>query len=352
MTAPSPISGIGRAGHKKAITPESVRRILIVKLSSLGDILHALPTVAALKAAHGATIDWLVQPAYVPLVSRFNPVDRVMTFPRREFARHAFRFWAELRRERYDLVVDLQGLLKSAWPARLARRNSGAPCVGPSFHREGTRMFYTSVAGPRNKNRHAVEENLDVIRWLGWVESPVQFPMQFPRMELQEPPPRVVIVPASRWATKNWPADYFSDLIRRLLVLECSVVLAGGKEEAGACGDIERSVGPGPGLLNMAGKTTLIELGSLLQAANLVVTVDSGPMHLAAALGTPVLALFGPTDPTRTGPYGRNARVLWADGLPCRPCFSDRCERHDFACLRQIYPSRVLDEVLRMLRPR
>jgi heptosyltransferase I len=330
--------------------PEQVRRILAIKLSSLGDLFHALPTVHALKAATGATIDWLTQPSFVPLVNCFADVDRVLAFPRHRFIHFLPRFLSELRRERYDLVVDLQGLLKSALPARLARTVRGAPRVGPSFHREGARWLYSAVAGPRNKRRHAVDEGLDLLRWLDWPIPPTSFPLRFPSFPLPPGPPVVAIAPMSRWPTKNWPPEPFADCARRLMNAGVRIALVGGPEEAGVCADIARRLGPGPDVLNYAGRTTLPELGGLLAECALLLTVDSGPMHIASALGRPVLALFGPTDPTRTGPYGAGARVLWVDGLACRPCFSRTCARRDLACLRQLYPSRVAEAALDLLR--
>ena len=130
-------------------------RILVIKLSSLGDVAHALPAVRALKERTGADIDWVVQPEYAPLLACCPDVARTIAFPRRNVARGFFPFLRELRREKYDVVVDLQGLLKSAVAARLAR---GRRRVGPAWAREGAHHFYDAqparAAGPR---RHAVE---------------------------------------------------------------------------------------------------------------------------------------------------------------------------------------------------
>ncbi len=330
--------------------PDAVHRLLVIKLSSLGDLFHALPAVHALKEASGAKVDWLVQSAYVPLVSCFTDVERVMAFPRQRVLLFLYRFLQELRRERYDLVVDFQGLLKSAIPARLARRNRGAPIIGPSFHREGARWFYHAVAGPRNKSRHAVDECLDILRWLDWPlpEAP-EFPVRFPDVPKTSAGPWVGMVPASRWATKNWPPEYFADVARRLANIGARILLLGGRDEKPVCDAIERSLGAESGVVNYAGRTRLPELGGLMSNCDLVITVDSGPMHMAAAIGRPVLALFGPTEPTRTGPYGRSSQTLWVDGLSCRPCFSKSCARTDIACMRQLYPSRVADVAMRML---
>lgn len=326
--------------------PEDVRRILVVKLSSLGDLFHALPTVRALKSASGAAVDWLVQPEYADLVRCFTDVDRPIVFPRRGVLSGGRAFLEDLRREQYDLIVDLQGLLKSAIPARLAR---GGFRLGPSFYREGSGWLMHAVAGRRNKDRHAVEEALDAVRFLDWPETPVEFPVRFPD---QPPPgvaPRVVIVPASRWKTKNWPRENFVTVADDLLQRGATVVLVGGGAERAACDAIAKALGVRPNLKNLAGRTSLVELGGLLSHAQLVLTVDSGPMHMAAALGVPVLALFGPTDPVRTGPYGGRARVLDIARLPCRPCLADACDRGDFACMRRIYPSEVLAAALEML---
>ncbi len=331
------------------VAPESVRRILIVKLSSLGDLFHALPAVHNLKAVSGASIDWLVQPEYADMVRCFTDVDRVIMFPRRGLLSGGRAFVDELRRESYDLVVDLQGLLKSAVPSRLAR---GALRIGPSFHREGSRLLYDTVAGPPDKERHAVEENVDVVRRLGWPELPIEFPVRFPHQPAPGVSPRVVVVPASRWETKNWTVEGFVEVAEDLLKRGATVVLVGGKAEQPVCDAIAEKLGPRPNLRNLAGKTTLLELGGVLQHAQLAITVDSGPMHMAAALGVPVLALFGPTDPVRTGPYGPKARVLSTPRMPCQPCFSATCDRNDLACMRRLFPSEVLAAVLEMLGAR
>lgn len=331
-------------------SPDAVGpRLLIVKLSSLGDLFHALPTVRNLKAVSGAAVDWVVQPEYAELVGCFADVDRVIPFPRRGWPRGAIRFLRELRRDRYDLVVDLQGLLKSALPARLAR---GRRVIGPSYSREGARLFYSTVAGRRARDRHAVGEAMDVVRRLGWPEMEPVFPVRFPRRPPGGgPQPRVALVPRSRWPTKNWPESHVIDLGRRLVEDGgVQVFLFGGPDDAALGARMERALDRSDRVRNYCGRTSLVEMGSLMQEMHLAVTVDSGPMHLAAALGVPVLALFGPTDPVRTGPYGPGHRVLRFDRLTCSPCHADRCVREDLACMRNLYPSAVCEAALAMLR--
>lgn len=327
------------------LPPELVRRILVIRLSSLGDVLHAIPAVHGLKAAAGADIDWLVQPEYEDIVRACPDVRRALRFPRRRWWLRA-GWLQELRRDRYDLVVDLQGLLKSAIPTRLARAGRR---IGPSFHREGAAWLYDDVAGPRDKNRHAVEENLDVLRYLGWPTPPVCFPLKFPPAPVETPRPQVVMAPASRWPTKNWPPNRFAAVASALAELGAAVVLVGSQADREICDQIAADAGAAATVANLAGRTTLRELGSLLAGAALAITVDSGPMHLAAALGVPVIALFGPTDPRRTGPYGPAGRVVQSGPLPCRPCFSARCARRDLACLRDIGAAAVIEAAREVL---
>jgi heptosyltransferase-1 len=283
-------------------------RILIIKTSSLGDLFHALPTVHLLKQAYDAEIDWVVNTEYVGLVECFTDVRKIIPFPRRGMLSNLGTFRETLREETYDLVVDLQGLLKSALICRMARRTRGAKILGPSFQREGARLFYSSVVGSKNKNRHAVVENLDVLRWLNKPDEPVDFSIEFPAVDFKclNQHPVVVFAPCSRHAAKNWPAKRFVELGEHL---NAQIILVGAPDDSEVCTYIENSL-PEGAAINLCGKTTLLELGGVLQKADLVVTVDSGPMHMASATGTPCLAVFGPTDPLRVGPFGEQHRVL------------------------------------------
>jgi lipopolysaccharide heptosyltransferase I len=321
-------------------------RILVIKLSSLGDLFHALPAVHSLKQDLNATIDWVTQTNYVELVKCFPDVNRVIAFPRREFLKKSSAFVRDLRREKYDLILDLQGLLKSALVARIAR---GGKRIGPSFAREGSRLLCSVVAGPKNKSRHAVDEILDVVRYLGLEVRKPEFHVMFPKVQRSEPSPRIAFIPCSRWPTKNWPLERFVEVGRALQDrVGATIFLAGGPEDQPTCGAIEQQLGGC--VVNLCGETSLVEMGSLLQEMDLVITADSGPMHMAAAVGRPVLAVFGATDPKRTGPYGEKHRVVALEGLDCRPCFSGRCARYDLACLRDLPAERVLNAALEMLK--
>lgn len=283
-----------------------VKRILVVKLSSLGDLFHALPAVHRIRAATGATMDWVCHDIYVDLVRLFEPVERVISFPRRSFLKNGREFLRDLRKESYDLALDFQGLLKSALVARGARANRR---IGPSFPREGANLFYNAVAGPRNKQRHAVDECLDTARYLGVPDEPVEFPMKIPASTFNFLRPCIGLLPCSRRAEKNWPVDRFAETARALRERTgSSFAVLGSPADAEPCAELVRRIGLSA--QNLCGRTTLVELVGLIHALDLLITVDSGPMHIAAAVGTPTVALFGPTDPVRTGPYGDIHRVL------------------------------------------
>lgn len=326
------------------------RRILVVKLSSLGDTLHALPAVAELRDRLPARVDWAVQPAFAPLVRAFRCVDRVFEVPRPSRLREWARALSALRREPpWDLVVDFQGLLKSALVARAAR----APRrIGPSFAREGSRLLYTELAGRRDKSRHAIDECFDVLRLLGVpVPAEPRFPISAPAPapEALDPPalaglggPRIAVAPYSRWPSKNWPAERFSEAIR-LLVREHGArvhVLGGPGDRAGAQAIVEAAGVPAA---NHCGAFSLVESAGLLARCEALLTNDSGPMHLAAALGVRCVALFGPTSAGRTGPYGPRHAILRAEpACPRAPCRRRDCPLGTGACLASIPAARAV----------
>lgn len=314
-------------------------RILIVKLSSMGDTLHALPAAAELKRQLGAELHWVVQPEFAALVTRFACVDRVLCWPRRGGWSGRRAALTALRAQPYDLVVDLQGLLKSAIVARLARSPRR---IGPSFHREGSRWFYTQTAGARDKNRHAVDECLDVLDALG-LERPAspQFPLSLPEVDIGAGPatgPRVAIAPLSRWATKNWPLEHFAEVARRLVAdFDAELHGIGGPADAPAVARLAELAGVP--VRNHCGEHDLAQTGGLLRHMDLLLSNDSGPMHLAAAVGTPCVVPFGPTLPGRTGPYGPGHRVLRLGNCP--PCRSRVCRRGRAVCLAELAPDLV-----------
>jgi len=290
-----------------------VRRILVVKLSALGDLFHAIPVVHLLKQHYGCPIDWVTQPEYVSLL-RCNPdVDRILAYPRKGGAGDWRGFVRDLRSETYDLALDLQGLAKSGLVLGLARATRKIAC---SVSREGAALFAQEKPVCRGRDRHALDILLDVLAHLGLPETPLAYPLDFPpAVGLPGTAPRLAIAPKSRWPAKDWPEERFAEVALRLRRDRPLDVLVLGGEKDAPCGErICQALGDHA--WNLCGKSPLVSLGGLLREVDVLLCNDSGPMHFAAAVGTPVVALFGPTDPGKTGPRGPRCAVLRAPPGP------------------------------------
>jgi len=324
-------------------------RILLVKLSSFGDVLHALPTLEALRAAYpSAHITWLAEAAYAPLLSGHPGLDEVWIAPRLRPAEFFSgsnlaalrRLMRQLRARPFDLVVDVQGLLKSAVWVALARSPRK---VGYDKTRELSYLALTERVPPFDPEAHAVRRYLNLAHYLG-------APPALPRFRLgldtavdisalipaEADRPLVVLHPGARWASKLWPPASWARLAEWFHGQGFQVALTGSRaDQELAAGITAQCRAP---LLNLAGRTSLAQLAGILRKARLAVTTDTGAMHLAAALGTPVAALFGPTAPWRTGPFGEGHQVVRL-GLPCSPCFKRQCPSP--RCLHDLSPEMV-----------
>ncbi len=318
--------------------------ILIIKLSSYGDIFHALPAVHAVKEKFAANIDWVTQPEYVDLVRCFPDVDEVMAFPRRDFFAGCLAFRRALQKKKYDLVLDLHGIFKSALVAGMA---DGDRKIGPSCWRELALVFYGEIAGDRNMKRHAVDQLLDTAKYMGADISAPAFPVKFPEYGSGVGRPGIVMAPCSRWETKNWPLDNFAAVGKALVETKnAAISVIGGAADA-AIG--ERLAGLiGRNAVNLCGKLSLPQTGGLIKESKLLISNDSGPVHMAVAVQTPVVVLFGPTDPLKIGPYSGKNAILTVP-VECRPCGSRRCSTGDYKCLRDISPAMVIDAALKRL---
>lgn len=298
-------------------------RFLVVRLGSLGDIVHTLPAVHALRGKFpGARIDWLVEKKWRALLAGNPDVNDVILLDRSTWS-GVSGCVRELRRRKYDCAIDFQGLYKSAALARL----SGAPRrigFAREFLRErGARWFYTERVRPASG--HVVDQNLAIVQSLGAEKKEARFPFSIEdeaeravrlQLEAQNMKTFFVLSPGGGWMSKCWPAEQYGHLHRRLTSLPA---FAGWRGVVN-CGPGERKLAEAVGLV--AGdpeplllSTDLPQLMALLRRAEFFVGGDSGPLHLAVALGTPVVGLYGPTDPARNGPYSpadivvRNARA-------------------------------------------
>ena len=317
----------------------AAQRILIVKPSSLGDIIHALPTVARIRRGFPqAHIAWLVSDAFLPLLRQCPVIDSLIPFARHDH-RQLPGLCRQLRGGRFDMVVDLQGLFRSG----LFTGVTGAPRrIGLGDAREGSRLFYNEVVPVRRM--HAVDRYLLAADHLQCPAMPAEFPLGLDTNHCQRT--LVAISPSARRYTKLWGDDRFTQLARQLPPER--VVLTGSSSEAQRVAKIAADMRPHVPR-NLAGKTDLLELAQLYRQCAVVVTNDSGPLHLAAALGTPVIAIFGPTDPFLTGPYGGNHVVLRTD-LPCAPCFRKKCNHTPaMECMTKISVDQVLAAIRRFI---
>ena len=333
--------------------PAAPRNVLIIKPSAIGDVVHGLPVLNLLRRKWpDARISWLVTPACAGILDGHPMLHEVIHFDRKAYAK-AWRSWRtfkslraftrRLRERQFDLAIDLQGLFRSGWLARSTR----APVrVGLSDAREGARFFYThrvqTADGQGDAERHAVDRYLCVTEALGCGREPVEFPFPTDEPDRQHvaglvPWPRyAVLMPGTNWATKRWAVERFAALVGPLKEkFGLESVVAGGPSDAALAAKIERA-----GALNLSGRTSLRQLVALLERAAVVVANDSGPMHIAAALGRPLVTPFGPTSPVRTGPYRRMDSVIRLD-IPCSPCFSRTCSHQ--SCLRWLEVDPVLE---------
>jgi len=313
---------------------------LIIKPSSLGDIIHALPFLSAFKNRYpDSMVHWAVFKGLDGILKDHPMIDRLVIIDKSEFRRplnfpiKALALRSELRSYAYDIAVDLQGLLRSGLIASL----SSAPLrAGFSDAREGSPFFYThGVEGGRDI--HAVDRYLKIAQMLDCDVSSIDFPM----VQDDFTPPfeggYAILVPGARWNTKHWPAENFGALASMLPVRS---IVVGGRDEI-PLGEKVVSLSGGK-CVNMAGKTSLRELSGLIMKAKYIVTNDTGPMHIAAAHGVPVFAIFGPTNPVTTGPYGGNHTIITPD-IPCAPCYRRKCD--DLKCMAAISPERVFSSI-------
>ena len=328
--------------------------ILIVRLGALGDVVHAVPAAAALRGAFpAARIDWLVEAKHRAIVDLVTAIDRVIVVESASVAGWS-RAVRELRTTRYDLAIDLQGLMKSAV---LARASGAARVVGFSiWHlREKTaRPFYSDVRDA--EGGHVIAKNLRLLEAVGVHDTAIAFPLaEAPSPALEALRASIgaatrfaLINPGAAWPNKRWPPERFGELaafVRDACGLT-PVVLWGPGEE-----DLARSVvDASAGAAVTAPRTSVSDIVALARAASLVVSGDTGPLHLATAVGTPAVGLFGPTDPVRNGPFAEtDATVSRYDVCGCH--YDRRCHQTEW-CLGGVPAAEVCAAVQRRLAAR
>jgi predicted lipopolysaccharide heptosyltransferase III len=333
------------------------KRVLVIKLRYLGDVLLSTPVLAALKAAFpAARLSMLVNPGTETMIVTNPHLDELLIAERAGSPLRQLRFAAALRRRRFDLVLDLTDGDRAAILSRL----TGAP-IRVGFNREGRwrGRLYTHVVPVREQPMPMTRQHLMALEVLGIPVAP-SLPVLTIRASDEaaagaslgavdiSPGERFVAVhPGARWWFKSWPADRFAGLIDYIQgKLGVKAVLLGSVADQETAEAILNRVKTGH--RSLVGRLTLLELAGLLRQAALFVGNDNGPMHIAAAMGTPVIGLFGPADPRIWGPAGQDHAIFYK-GVDCRPCFPGGCLRGEQNCLRLIALDEVIPVVERML---
>jgi len=335
-------------------------RLLVIKPSSLGDVVHAFPAVDMLRRHLGRDLEsltWVVNDSLADILGMFPGIDRIVKFPRSRIwhgdARRAFL--EDLRKERYDVSIDFQGLLRSglmSWASKAPRR------IGFSNGRECSPLFYTEKYAPAALRRHAVEKNGDLVKQAfpgcdelripdlnvnpAWREEAERL-----LADCEGDGPVLAVGCSSRWASKNWPTDFFTAILDAVSGRQDNVRiwLLGAPDERPVCEQVVagcKKARP----LNLAGKSNMTGLVGLLSRSDALLTNDSGPMHIAAALKKPCVALFGATDPELTGPYGPGLHTVFRSGCPKSPCFRKQCPAKGVQCSGWTSAEAVADAVV------
>jgi len=348
------------------------KRFLIIKPSSLGDIVHTLPVVHALKRCFPTCfIGWIVQAAYADLLRQDGAIDAVYSvsiastsdpqaarFAYMRAFRQTMASLRQLRRtfvqEPYDLIFDLHASFRSGL---LGRANPGGVRIGFEDARELNTFFQNRLVKVPDHVEHALEKNLLFSRFLGCAVLPEDFYMSSSAADkaavrsfldgytITDSTVIIYANPAARWQTKFWPAAYWAELADRFARQNRILVFGGSRQDKEYIDTIvSRMTTPA---VIAAGHFSLTETAALLKRSSLYVGLDSGPMHMAALCGTPVVALFGPTHPARVGPYGVDCRIVRAEGLDCLECRKRVCSH--LRCMHGISVDMVHEAAMSLL---
>jgi len=345
-------------------------KILIVKVSAIGDVIHTLPALNAIRKHYpDASITWLVEEDAAPLVQGHKALDRVLVSKRKRWLKafrslsflntikEVYEFIKELRDTRYDIVLDFQALLKSGILIALARGRRKIGFGKGLEHMEHSYIFLNEHIPAVDMEIHALSRGMMLLHAVGIPANEVEYKLpvsNHDRKKIDKLMKQhginglksfIAINPVAKWETKLWPNEKFAELADTLIDrYDMKIVFTGGIKDYSINQAITSSMKGRA--INFAGKTTLTELAALYEKATLLISTDTGPMHLGAAMGTPVVALFGPTASWRTGPYGLGHQIITAE-LECSPCFKRCCET--IACMHQISVAQVLEAASKII---
>ena len=356
-----------------------IKKILIIKPSSLGDILHTFPAVSIL-AEHlqKPEIHWLANKSFIPLLQFHPNVQQSIEFPRSElgnpikFPKYFFSLCRQLKNNHYDLVIDFQGLMRSAYFAKAAKAKY---TVGFAQPRElAATFFYSQKILIPEHFRHAVDKNIFLVCKILNIElnsifSQINYPQKNVKLNINLPKLKtnpelsnsvtsllsqygikkndkiIGISPVTRWISKNWPPEFFADVLNHINKKYPNIkfVIVGSKNDQKATESIIENY-IGNNIVSLTGKTSMEQLFELIRQFDLLISNDSGPVHIASALGIPVFCMFGPTLPEKTGPYGDIHRNFEAK-VDCAGCLKRKCTEFDYKCHKAIPPEFVAQQI-------
>ncbi len=312
--------------------PKEYKNILIIKMSSLGDVFHALPCLYALRKTYPkAKITWAAHEAFAGVLPGKPWIDEIYLVDRKRIKELSYlrQLRRELHERHFDLVIDLQMIAKSALVSFLSGCSTR---IGYNDAREGSFLVNRPIEGT-HKDGQIIEQYLDVVRHVGCDVTSIEFPLRDFSKEMETVRALlakegvkgryVVLVPGTRGEKKKWPVSYWGELARRLAEKEIYTVISGTPNEKDMGKEIKK-ISPSAYTVDLIGRTSLLELMALEKQASLHISGDTGPLHIANAVKTPIIALYGPTLPNRSGPYGNpNGHSLLAKNPGTETCRMD-----------------------------
>ena len=344
--------------HKKTTKSLAVKSgssdpsILIILMGSLGDVARGLGLISHIKAQRPQSrITWLVEPNCADLVGLHPQIDNIIIFKRAWSAIAVWDLVQQLRKEHFDITLDLQRHLKSGFFSLLS---NGTRRIG--FHRKNAKefnwIFNNEHIGYFSEKLPKLQHYFKFLGHLGFREpanvdfglSQFQDRQHLPNGLSESRHPLVAVLLGSRWESKNWLVDGYLQLLQRIMATtDLRVALIGDRSQAASAQKISENVKTRE-IINLVGKTSLVELTAVLKFAAAAIGPDSGPGHLAAAVGTPYVALFGPTSPERTAPYGSEHLVVQAN-LNCIPCYKRQCPEQTKQCMHSISADEIMGKL-------
>ncbi len=352
-------------------------RIAIIRLGSLGDILHTLPALSALRRkfprdgggpSGGNRIEWLVESAHAPFLAGHPLLDDLHVMDTRRWRRlrrgaagpvDAVR---RVRRSRFDVALDFQGLLKSAILARLSGAKKRIGFDSEHCRESAASALYTHPVAPPSGAEHVIERNLSLLAPLGIDgDIPIEFPLALTESDRRPADtffagrgwtsdvPVVAICPGAGWETKRWGVERFAALGDRIAAETGAKLLVVRGKDKGPLAEALRANFRAPA--EVIPPTSVREMAAFLERCRMVIGGDTGPLHLAAALGVPTVALMGPTTPSRNGPLGPGPPgggrgTVVHHELPCSHCYERKCPGFGIRCLTGITPAEAAESAL------